>query len=543
MLTLQVNGERDKAAGAAHRFSSWPGLTRPSRATNVGCQQKAPSPGGFAAALSHEGRGLVRAAGVALAAFAVLAGSGAADADPRPKAAIVPNSIYQVQPDAERLDVKVTLNKSETIKVGTPFSEALVGNAEVADVVPLTDRTIYLVGKKIGVTRLSLLDKSKTLLGVIDVEVSYDLAGLRKRIAENPGSKGIKVTSVNGKILLTGTAADALAMQGALTLAGQLAPVTDITNAMKVAAPQQVQLEVRFIEASRSASHALGVNSAVLGKRVTGLTGVESFSTNKDGDLLNNLAAGLTTNAVPFGSLVGRVLAGGTSADIMVKALEERGLARRLAEPNLVALSGDTASFLAGGEFPFPASAENDKISVEFKKFGVGLAFTPTVLADGQINLKIEPEVSELDPTNSIQVSGSVRIPSLIVRRASTTVELRDGQSFAIAGLLQARNVKDTRQLPWLGDVPIIGALLRSTAWEKNETDLVIIVTPRLVKPRAPGQKIATPLDKSLPSNDPEQFLLGKHEIEVGQPEPQTGHILDWKQEEPVSGGYKEVRK
>jgi pilus assembly protein CpaC len=459
-------------------------------------------------------------------------------------------NVYHVEPQAEKIDVKVTLHKTETIRVAFPFTEALVGNADVADVVPLTNRSIYIVGKKVGVTRLTMLDQDKQLLGIVDVEVTYDLASLRRQIRAGGDMNGIKVTSVNGKLLLTGLATDSVAMQQALTLAEQIAP-GDVTNAIKVAAPQQVLLEVRFIEADRTASRALGVNATVVGNRAAGVTGVESnsgsISVDNDGDLVNglvnNLAGGLTGNAVPFGALIGRVLAGGTSADIFVKALEEKGLARRLAEPNLVALSGDTASFLAGGEFPFPVSAENDKISVEFKKFGIGLAFTPTVLNAGQINLKIEPEVSELDASNFIRVSKDVEIPSLIVRRASTTVELRDGQSFAIAGLLQSNHVKNQRQLPWLGDVPVLGALLRSAAWQKKETDLVIIVTPRLVKPKVPGQKLVTPLDSRLPSNDKEFFLRGQQEIKAPVPAPRTGHIIDWRSEAPVSPGYKEFRK
>jgi pilus assembly protein CpaC len=451
--------------------------------------------------------------------------------------------VYPVEPATERLDVKVTLHKTETIRVASPFSEALVGNAEVADVVPLTNRSIYIVGKKVGVTRLTLLDQDKQLLGIVDVEVTYDLAALRSQLR---GISGIKVNSINGKILLTGVAVDSVTMQQAITLAEQIAP-GDVTNGMKVAAPQQVLLEVRFIEADRTASRALGVNATIVGDKAAGVTGVESNTGNitvgQNGDLVNgltnNLAAGLVNNAVPFGSMIGRVLAGGTSADIFVKALEERGLARRLAEPNLVALSGDTASFLAGGEFPFPVSADNDKISVEFKKFGVGLAFTPTVLGDGQINLKIEPEVSELDPSNFIRVSANVEIPSLIVRRASTTVELRDGQSFAIAGLLQSSNIKNQRQLPWLGDVPVLGTLLRSAAWQKKETDLVIIVTPRLVQPRVPGQKLATPFDTHVSSNDKEFFLRGLQEIQVKPSSPFSGHIIDWTNDEPVAKGFK----
>jgi pilus assembly protein CpaC len=456
-------------------------------------------------------------------------------------------SVYTAQPSAEKIDVKVTLHKTETIRVAYPFTEALVGNADVADVVPLTNRSIYIVGKKVGVTRLTLLDQEKQLLGIVDVEVTYDLAALRTQLR---GISGIKVSSVNGKLLLSGVAVDSVTMQQALVLAEQIAP-GDVTNAMRVAAPQQVLLEVRFIEADRTASRALGVNATVVGNRAAGLTGVESnsgtISTGSDGDfvngLVNNLAGGLAGSAVPFGSMIGRVLAGGTQADIFVKALEERGLARRLAEPNLVALSGDTASFLAGGEFPFPVSADNDKVTVEFKKFGVGLAFTPTVLGDGQINLKIEPEVSELDPTNFIRISDKVEIPSLIVRRASTTIELRDGQSFAVAGLLQSSNIKNQRQLPWIGDVPVLGALLRSAAWQKKETDLIIIVTPRLIRPRIPGQKLVTPLDSHMSSNDKEFFLRGQQEIAVKPAAPFTGHIIDWSNEKAVSPGYKEYRK
>jgi pilus assembly protein CpaC len=336
-----------------------------------------------------------------------------------------------------------------------------------------------------------------------------------------------------------------------MTLAKQLAPEADITNGIAVDASQQVLLEVRFVEANRSATRALGINANINGNKVVAYSDADansgSISTDSDGDLVsglvNDLQSGLTTSnvAVPFGVMVGRILAGGTTADVFIKALEKRGLARRLAEPNLVALSGDTASFLAGGEFPFPSGRdESGQITIEFKKFGIGLAFTPTVLSNGQINLKIEPEVSELDSENSVTVSGTT-VPSLVVRKASTTVELRDGQGFAIAGLLQSRHLKNHRQLPWLGDVPVIGALMRSSAWEKNETDLVIIVTPHLVRPKGPNDKLATPFDKRLPGNDVDQFLMGKHEINRGQPLPRVGHIIDWRDEKPIAGGYKDV--
>ena len=226
---------------------------------------------------------------------------------------------------------------------------------------------------------------------------------------------------------------------------------------------------------------------------------------------------------------------GNVKADVLVSALEEHGLARKLAEPNLIALSGDTASFLAGGEFPFPSSVTtNGQISVEFKKFGVGLAFTPTVLADGQINLKIEPEVSEIDTSNSVSMNG-YQIPGLNVRRATTTVELRDGQSFMIAGLLQGTNLSDTQGLPWVGNVPVLGTLFRSNSYKKNETDLMILVTPRLIRPMVPGDKIATPLDNRRPANDAEFFLGGKQEVQVSHPKFIGGHIIDSNsQEQPA---------
>jgi pilus assembly protein CpaC len=221
--------------------------------------------------------------------------------------------------------------------------------------------------------------------------------------------------------------------------------------------------------------------------------------------------------------------------DAMISALEERGIARRLAEPNLVALSGDTASFLAGGEFPFPVASQFNQITVVFKKFGVGLAFTPTVLSGGLINLKIEPEVSQLDPTNVVQV-GNISVPSIIVRRASTTIELRDGQSFAIAGLLQSQTSSDSNQLPWIADVPVLGTLFRSASYQKRETDLVIIVTPRLVRPARPGDLLRTPLDSTTPPNDSDLFLHGKMEMSAADlrklygpvaRRQQVGHQLD----------------
>ncbi len=454
---------------------------------------------------------------------------------------------YYLDRQTQQIEVPVVLHKSETVQTDFPFGDAMVGDPEIADVVPLTNQSIYILGKKPGITRLSLLDTKKEVMGIIDIEVTYDLDILRRSLQGTSAYSKIKVSSMNGKILLSGVAPDAPAMSRALALAEQLAP-HDVTNGMSVASPQQVMLEVRFIEATRDLSRGLGVNWATSGKvgATTGNSSIAGFAvpstgngvqsggiTAGNGGNFTNTSifsptSGLASNLIPFGTIGGQVLGGPVKADVFINALEQKGLARKLAEPNLVALSGDTASFLAGGEFPFPVGVNAfNQVTVEFKKYGVGLAFTPTVLAEGQINLKIEPEVSELDTTNTVSI-GAYQIPSLSVRRASTTIELRDGQTFMMAGLLQGSHVADTQQLPWVGSVPVLGALFSSELFQKNETDLVILVTPRLVQPMVPGQKIATPLDNRKPANDSEFFLLGQHEVEVSKPKPTGGgHIID----------------
>lgn len=391
-------------------------------------------------------------------------------------------------------NVNVAIGKSEDIRTDAPFMEVVVSDPEIADVNPLTDRAISILGKKIGTTRVSVYADGKQLMGIFDVEVSYDITRLGSEIARQFPQARIKVSSVNGRILLSGTAPDAVTLDRALSLAKQFGP--GVINSVGISQPQQVLLEVRFVEASRSASRELGVNWTAVGNTVGA-----GFGTS-----------GLLSGSAPFGTIVATLLGKGIQADVLIKALEDRGVARRLAEPNLVALSGDTASFLAGGEFPFPVAGALNTISVEFKKFGVGLGFTPTVLSNGLINLKIEPEVSQIDPTNSVSVGG-IQIPSLIVRRASTTVELRDGQSFAIAGLLQANSATTQKQLPWLADVPILGTLFRSAEFQKNETELAIIVTPHLVRPARPIDMVKTPLDNTFSPNDADFFLLGKGEV------------------------------
>jgi pilus assembly protein CpaC len=448
--------------------------------------------------------------------------------------------LIQISGARRTVSVTIAVGKTEDVHVDAPFSDITVGDPEVADVAPLTDQTLSILGKKIGTTRVTVYADGKRQLGIFDIEVSYDVSRLASEIRAAVGP-GIRVSSVNGRIMLSGTAPDAATLDKAVTIARQFAP--EIINTVRVASPQQVMLEVRFVEASRQAGRELGVQWNVFNSHLTSNIGSRrtpgllpiTAPTSATNVPAGEVAAGLLSGASPFGFMLGRILASGTTIDVMINALEQRGLARSLAEPNLTALSGDTASFLAGGEFPIPVSGTNNAITVEFKRYGIGLAFTPTVLRDGQINLKIEPEVSQFDLNNAVALGpGLPPIPALIVRRASTTIELRDGQSFAIGGLLQSINKGNQQQVPWLGDVPILGALFASRSYQRDETDLAIIVTPRLVRPARPGDPVKTPLDNTVPGNDADFFLGGKAEIPrnelraaMGAEKPYSGHVLD----------------
>jgi pilus assembly protein CpaC len=447
---------------------------------------------------------------------------------------------------ARTAKVIVTVGKSEDIHTDQSFGDIMVGDPDVADVNPLTDHALSILGKKIGTTRVTVYGADKKAVGVFDIEVSYDVSQLSSEIGRFTGG-GIRVSSVNGRIMLSGTVSDAVTLDKAVSIARQFAP--DIISTVQVTQPQQVMLEVRFVEASRQASRELGVQWNVFGNRFLANVGNQAPASQlpitSQGGSLNSagsvVAAGVLSGASPFGFLVGRLIGGSNPVDVELNALEQKGLVRNLAQPNLVALSGDTASFLAGGEYPIPVPGSLGQVTIEYKKYGVGLAFTPTVLNNGQINMVIKPNVSQLDPAHSVSIAGGISVPALTVREASTTVELRDGQSFMLGGLLQNDSQTSQDQLPWLGDVPVLGSLFRSAAYQKNETDLVILVTPHIVRPLRPTDPVHTPLDGTLPGNDIDFFLMGKAEVSpalarlaVGAiNRPYVGHVLDL----PKNGG------
>ena len=426
--------------------------------------------------------------------------------------------------------VSVIVNKSRTFRLEHPFATIVAGSPDIADVKALGDRTVYVLGKQTGTTNVVFYDDASRQIAVLDVQVTIDTNNLQQNIQSSTGTRGIRVSASEGQVVLSGTAVDAVAAERAMSIAtGTVPKGAVVVNAMNVASPQQVLLEVRFLEVDRTAGRQLGVNlfggngngTQVVNTGVGGITGVQGGAQGIPllgtvGTLVGGAGVG---GAAPFGNILSSVLnlKNGTSLDVLITALETKGLVRRLAEPNLIALSGDSARFLAGGEFPVPIASTAvagalPTVTIEFKKFGVELGFVPTVLSRGVINLRIEPSVSELDFTNAITIAGTT-IPALTLRDARTTVELRDGQSFAIAGLLQNRNQQAISQLPWIGSVPVLGSLFRSSSYQQNETDLVIIVTPRLVAPAAPGQVMASPLDSRLPANDVDFFLNGQMEV------------------------------
>ncbi len=444
--------------------------------------------------------------------------------------------------------LRVTLNKSQTTRLDFSFSDVMVGSSDVADVIPISDQTLYVLGKKIGTTNISVFDKDRKLLAVIDVEVGIDVAMLEARIHESTGNRDIRVRGFDDKVVLSGTAGDAQTVDRAFDVASGLVG-GGVVNTTRITSPQQVMLKVRFVEVQRDAGRELGVRLEYLGDRRgirSGAIGnpsvVNSGADTAGGGVAGPLAVlgSAVTGNPQFAQVFTTLADKGNQIDAFINALEGRGLVRRLGEPNLIAMSGDTASFLAGGEFPVPVNSTTSNgfptTTIAFKEYGVGLAFTPTVLRNGLINLRIEPEVSELDPTNGVKVGG-VEVPGLVKRRAKTTVELRDGQSFAIAGLIQAQTSRTIEQLPWLGSLPVIGTLFRSSAFQQRETELVVIVTPHLVQPVRPGVALSTPFDGSKPVNDPDFFLGGK--VENADPKTRErlsakgkalgsyGHIID----------------
>lgn len=424
------------------------------------------------------------------------------------------------QRDIQKLEL--TVGKSKVLDLPVAIKRASLANPEVADTVVLSPTQIYLTAKTIGVTNVTLWNESGKMMGMYDVVIAPDVTRLKENLHKTlPEEQGILVTSDHDHITLSGTASNASNLNRALSMAEAYAP-KKVVNAMQVGGVQQVMLEVRVAEMNRELIKRLGVNFTGVGNDYFGLSilaNLTSLAGYVHGAGTPSIAQGVTQaiqGAVGFN-------AASTTWIGFIDALKEENVLKVLAKPTLMALNGQEAAFLAGGEFPIPVPQAFGLVTIQFKKFGVGLVFTPNVLDRNHISLNVAPEVSELDFTNALRTQGFV-VPAITTRRAATTIELADGQSFAIGGLLRDNVRESVKKVPFLGEVPILGALFRSSSFQKSETELVIIVTPHLVKPLDMNAQ-TLPTDYFVEPNDFEFYLMGfpeksGHGGKVGQRSP-----------------------
>jgi len=420
--------------------------------------------------------------------------------------------------------INLTVGKSFVLESQGTVKRVAVAQPAVVEAVVLSPRQIYLNAKMPGITNITLWGPGDTIQGILDVEVMPDMNRLKETLYKMfPGEKGIFVNSTHDYLTLSGSVSSAAAASQVLEIARAYAPGEKdgkprLINMLEVGGVHQVMLEVRVSEMSRSLARRLGFNFAFI-----------SASGQQFGiSLLNSLTSlpggGFPSNSIQAGSTVNgilRFLADGATWTVFIDAMKENGLLKVLAEPTLMTLSGKEARFLAGGEFPIPVPQSTGgggtTVTIEYKPFGVGLAFTPVVLSSNKISMQVAPEVSDLDFSTGTS-AGGFPVPAISTRRVATTVELADGQSFAIAGLLKEDIREVVNKYPVLGDLPVLGALFRSSTYQKRESELIIIVTPHLVKP-LDLKKQTLPTDQFVDPNDFEFYLLGALE---GAGEPKT---------------------
>lgn len=410
--------------------------------------------------------------------------------------------------------ISVNLNRAIVMESDQPFGELSVANPGIADIASLSDRTIYILGKAPGRTVLTILGTDGKLITNVDIKVTPDLSEFKELLREIMPRERIQVRSANDGIVLSGIVSGPAKIALAMDLAQRYAP-EKVTNLLSVGGAQQVMLKVRFAEMRRSVAKSLG----------------SALNISRTGSSVNTAisSTGITT---PAGQLKLGISTGGLALNLTLEALEDKGLARTLAEPNLVALSGSEANFLAGGEYPVPVAQKDGEISVDYKPFGIEMKFIPTVLGNDSINLVIDTSVSAIDKDNSVLTAvGGLSIAAFSRRQASTVIELKDGESIAIAGLLQDNFTDVSSQVPWLGDVPVIGALFRSAEYRREQTELVVIVTAHLITP-VDGDTLALPTDRIVLPSDSDIFLHGK--LTGGGKKPKRGTVAA----QDFSGSY-----
>ncbi len=420
-------------------------------------------------------------------------------------AAPVSAQILTVASGQVRDTLAVAMNRAVVVDSDTPFVELSIANPGIADISTLSDRSIYVLGKAPGRTTLTILGANGELIANVEVQVTPDVAEFRERLRQILPSEPIEVRTANDGIVLSGVISSISRLDAALELAERYAPGR-VSNLMSVGGTQQVMLRVRFSEVQRSAAQRLSASLAMDG---TGVPSVGTGGYNSPALVAGALAGTrVPTQANNTGVIAGGFNIGAVQFQVMLEAMESNGLARTLSEPSLTALSGQEAHFLAGGEVPVPVVGDSGTVTVDYRAIGVELTFTPRVVDGDVINLAMDASVSSLDSANSTSLNG-VTLPGFRRRQASTTVELRDGQSFAIAGLLQDDFQGAVAQMPWLGSIPVLGALFRSADYQRDQSELMIFVTAHLVTPTR-GEALLLPTDRIRLPNEGQLFLNGQ---------------------------------
>ena len=406
--------------------------------------------------------------------------------------------------------VAIQVGTGQVVTLPSAAANIFVADPKVAEVRPASSTDLFVFGIGAGRTSVAAMDAAGHLISQIEVTVqpsqfaAGEAQGAIARLI--PGSKITVQAQIKGLLLSGAIDSPAAAAQAISIARGYLGENQTVENQLEVKSTIQVTLRVRIAEVSRQVVQNLGINWQALGT-------VGNIATFPALTLVANAAAAPACLAGPVGSVACR----GVGFNGVIDALAQDNLAHVLAEPNLTVLSGQPASFLVGGEFPIPIGQQQGQVTIEFKKYGITLGFLPTVFSDGRINLHVSPEVSELTSVGAVQLStgnSTIQIPALRVRRADTTVELGSGQSFAIAGLLMNNTSEAVSGLPFLKDIPILGSLFRSNAFQRNETELVVLVTPFIVRPVNNAAALHLPTDGFVFPTDLERVLLGR----------QTGH-------------------
>ena len=413
--------------------------------------------------------------------------------------------------------LQVPMNRAVVVEAENPFAELSIANPGIADISTLSDRTIYILGKAPGRTTLTLLGPDGRLITNVEVQVTPDIAEFKERLRQILPGEPIEVRTANDGIVLSGVVSSIARLDRALDLANRYAP-DRVSNLMVVGGTQQVMLKVRFAEVQRSVLKSLsaGLNIVDAGTDASISAAAGSGSLVPGTTIGTPASTVLNLNDASAGQFGLGFSVGSVGFGVLLEALETKDMVRTLAEPNLVALSGQEASFLAGGEYPIPVTDGDGGVVIEYKPFGVELLFVPRVIDGSRINLELAAAVSAIDGTTTISNAGFA-INGFSRRETKTTVEMMDGQSFAIAGLLQDDFNDAARQVPWLGDVPILGALFRSSTYQRSQSELVVIITPHLVTPTR-GEALALPTDRVRPPTEAELFLFGTTSRPAGAP-------------------------